>query len=362
MTTGRESEFNIALQFGRVKHWNEGLAEVARQLARHLVADAVTPGRHPGCRLHYILPAQWHGMFGPNVSYHEPTDAMRLGHRFPVDLDVWHGLHQHMRFRPPENCRHSLITVHDMNHVYAKRGFSLWWQNLRLTRQLRRADQLVAISRYVADDMRRHLPWAPAARVIYNGVADLSLESQRRPHAFVPDDFLLHISRMSKSKNVDSLLRMAAIWPEQSLVLVGPASPEVDTHRANIAQLGLNNVHILNDVKEAEKAWLLAHCKAFVFPSLLEGFGLPPIEAMGFGKPVVVARRSALPEVCGDAAAYWDDFDPQRMRAVVQASLAEQSLEAVERRRAWAQRYAWTRASQDYQALYFGDSCDAESA
>ena len=120
-----------------------------------------------------------------------------------------------------------------------------------------------------------------------------------------------------------SLIGMAAAWPEQPLLLVGPDSPEVDAHRARIAALGLRHVHVLTDVSEAEKAWLLAHCRAFVFPSLLEGFGLPPIEAMGFGKPVIVARRTALPEVCGEAAAYWDDFDPQAMRAVVQACLDE---------------------------------------
>ena len=95
--------------------------------------------------------------------------------RLWVDLDVWHGLHQHMRYRPPVNSRRNIITVHDLNHVYAKKGLSLWWQNMRLTRHLRRAHQLVAISQFVADDIRKHLPWAPPATVIHNGVADLTL-------------------------------------------------------------------------------------------------------------------------------------------------------------------------------------------
>lgn len=311
--------FHIALQFGHIRHFNEGLSEVSRQLALQYAAQAAQLQAERQVHFHFILPKQWHGMFGPDVTYHELSDAMRLRHRFPVDLDVWHGLHQHMRYRPPVNSKRNIITVHDLNHVYAKKGLSLWWQNLRLTRHLRRAHQLVAITQYVADDIRRHLPWAPPAEVIYNGAADLTQHVQTPIPELVGQSYLLHISRMSPSKNVGALIDMAAQWPEQLLVLVGPNSPEVEAHRQHAQDMGLRNVRFITDVDEAQKSWLYAHCKAFLFPSLMEGFGLPPIEAMFFGKPVIVARRSCLPEVCGAAAAYWDDFDAKTMRQVIES-------------------------------------------
>ena len=348
---------HIALQFGHIKHFNEGLAEVSRQLAMQFSNQARELEARHGWRFHFILPRQWHGTFGDGVEYHELNENMRLRHRFPVDLDVWHWLHQHMRYRPPANSRRNIITVHDLNHVYAKQGLSLWWQNMRLTRHLRRADQLVAISRYTADDLRQHLPWAPAATVIHNGAADLTSAPQTPVESLNGEDFMLHISRMSPSKNVGALIDMAAIWPERKLVLVGPDSPEVKAHQARVHHLGLTNVRFVLDVSEAQKAWLYAHCTAFLFPSLMEGFGLPPIEAMFFGKPVIVARRTCLPEICGEGAAYWEDFTPLAMRHVVEERLALHAQAGTgqsERVRNQALHYTWPRAAAQYIQLYLG--------
>lgn len=348
---------HIALQFGHIKHFNEGLAEFSRQLAMQHAARAAQLKAEQNWHFHFILPKQWHGMFGPEVNYHELTDAMRLRHRFPVDLDVWHGLHQHMRYRPPVNSRRNIITVHDLNHVYAKTGLSLWWQNMRLTRHLRRAQQLVAISQFVADDIQRCLPWAPPATVIHNGVADLSQAPREKPPGFAlaEDGYLLHISRMSPSKNVGALIDMAAVWPEQAVLLVGPQSEEVDKHRAHAARLALHNVHFLTDVSEAQKAWLLANCKAFLFPSLLEGFGLPPIEAMYFGKPVVVARRTSLPEVCGSAAGYFDSFEPEVMKQAANKALAQYQTAPQARASTMviaASRHNWPHSAERYLTAY----------
>ena len=348
------SPFHIALQFGHIRHFNEGLSEVSRQLALQYAAQAAQLKAERNVHFHFILPTQWHGMFGSDVTYHALSDAMRLRHRFPVDLDVWHGLHQHMRYRPPVNSKRNLITVHDLNHVYAKHGLSLWWQNLRLTRHLRRAHQLVAITQFVADDIRRCLPWAPPAVVIHNGAADLTQHAQTPVPELVGQSYLLHISRMSASKNVGSLIDMAAGWPEQLLVLVGPDSPEVEAHRQRVTSMGLHNVRFVTDVDEAQKTWLYAHCEAFLFPSLMEGFGLPPIEAMFFAKPVIVARRTCLPEVCGEAAAYWDEFSGPAMRKVVEDWMTQhrQNGDLAARVTTQARRYAWPRAARQYQTLY----------
>lgn len=340
--------FHIALQFGHIRHFNEGLSEVARQLALQYAAQAAQLKAERHVHFHFILPSQWHGMFGPDVTYHELRDAMRLRHRFPVDLDVWHGLHQHMRYRPPINSKRNIITVHDLNHVYAKKGLSLWWQNLRLTHHLRRAQQLVAISQYVADDIKRLLPWAPPVEVIYNGAADLSLAPQTPVEGLNDRPFLLHISRMSSSKNVGALIELAAVEPDKLMVLVGPESNDVQRHRQHIIKLRLNNIRVITDVSEAQKAWLYSHCEAFLFPSLMEGFGLPPIEAMHFGKAVIVARRSCLPEICSEYAAYWDTFDAQSMRRVMINALENWHPQQAEATINHARSFSWNRAASAY--------------
>lgn len=344
---------HIALQFGHIKHFNEGLSEFSRQLGLQLAARAEQLREDRNWHFHFILPPQWHGMFGDHVRYHELSDGMRFKHSFPVDLDVWHGLHQHMRYRPPANSRSNLITVHDLNHQYAKTALKLWWQNVRIRRQLRGVHRIVAISEFVKHDVERYWPWAPPVTVIYNGVANLSHAAQTAVPALQSERFFFHISRMSASKNVGSLIELAAHWPERLFVLAGPQSPEVDQHRQSVSMRGLSNVRILTDITEAEKAWLYAHCDAFLFPSLMEGFGLPPIEALFFGVPVVVARRSCLPEVCGAAAHYWDTFDPAHMREVLEAATGHNAISQSTRLNQ-AARYQWTNCSENYLQAYRG--------
>jgi glycosyltransferase involved in cell wall biosynthesis len=341
---------HIALQFGHVRHLNEGLSEFSRQLAMHVKAEAAKQPDSARWRFHFILPKQWHGYFGDDVSYHELNDRMRVKHTWPAQLDVWHGLHQHMRFRPPVNCRHAVITVHDLNHLYEKQGLKLWWQNQRLKRQLAHADQLVAISQYTRQDLARTFRHIAPVEVIYNGVADLTTITDAPVPQLQGQRYMLHLSRMSPSKNTESIIQLAATWPEQLFALVGPQSAEVDRHRHSVQAMGLTNVRFFTDVSEAQKAWLYRHCEAFIFPSLTEGFGLPPIEAMRFGRPIVVSDRTSLPEVCGPHAHYLDQFDPVSMRRVIVTALSQRGLET-ERQRFLA-RYNWTHAARQYLQTY----------
>jgi glycosyltransferase involved in cell wall biosynthesis len=196
-------------------------------------------------------------------------------------------------------------------------------------------------------------------QVIHNGATDLSV-APRKPVDGVADGrggaampYLLHISRMAPSKNIAALIKLAAAWPEQRLVLAGARSDYSDEVQRQVAARGLSNVLIRLDLSEAQKAWLYAHCLGFVFPSLAEGFGLPPIEAMHFGKPVFLSRLTSLPEVGGDQACYFDSFDGASMRAVVQAGLAEHALPGrAAAIVAHARRFSWARCADEHLALY----------
>jgi glycosyltransferase involved in cell wall biosynthesis len=350
MSTAR----HIALNFGSEPHFYQGVPEFARQLAMHIAECAPALRAVRDWHFHYYLPKQWHGMFGDAVRYYPVSRRLRYPHRGPVPFDVWHGLHQHLRYRPPSDSRCNLITVHDLNYVHVKTGLSLWRHARRHRRCLSRADQIIAVSNQARADILRHLPGAPPSRVIHNGVADLS----RVPLTSVPElehaRFCLHISRMAHNKNVESLLALAAAWPEQRFVLAGPVSRHVQKHQEYCRARRLENVRFLTDVTEGVKAWLYANCQAFLFPSTLEGFGMPPIEAMFFGKPVVVARRSSLPEVCGTAAQYWDVFEPSAMRTVLRDVLhqVESGRWRPDVVRAHAMRYEWKKVAERYLEAY----------
>jgi glycosyltransferase involved in cell wall biosynthesis len=115
----------------------------------------------------------------------------------------------------------------------------------------------------------------------------------------------------------------------------------------------VDNVRIQLNLNEAQKAWLYASCEGFLFPSLAEGFGLPPLEAMCFGKPVFLSRLTSLPEVGGDAAYYFDDFGAVAMRHTVEAGLARHSLEQrAPLAQAQAKRFSWSHCADAYVAQY----------
>jgi glycosyltransferase involved in cell wall biosynthesis len=136
-------------------------------------------------------------------------------------------------------------------------------------------------------------------------------------------------------------------------VLAGASSTYTDIVKRMVAERRLDNVRIRLDISEAEKAWLYAHCRGFLFPSLAEGFGLPPIEAMHFGKPVFLSRHTSLPEIGGDAACYFDDYDGAAMRRVVEAGVDAHArpgrAEAVV---AHARQFSWARCAAQHVALY----------
>jgi glycosyltransferase involved in cell wall biosynthesis len=119
------------------------------------------------------------------------------------------------------------------------------------------------------------------------------------------------------------------------------------------ATVRLPNVQFHLGITDAQKAWAFARCAGFLFPSLTEGFGLPPLEAMHFGKPVFLSRLTSLPEVGGDAAYYFDDWSPAAMRSVVEAGL-RQGAEATRAAQVkqHAARFDWDSAAAAYLALY----------
>lgn len=345
---------HIGLGLGRLRLWHDGLGEFSRQLGHALAVQAPKLRAEQGVALHFHLPSRWHGVFGPEVGYLGTHTTQRWCHLRARRFALWHNLHQHNRLRAPLGVQHRLETVHDLNFLHTKSAAKVERYRARLRHHLAQCEAAVAITHYVANDIVTELaPLHTPVRVIHNGATDLTMAARKAVPEAEQCAFLLHVSRMAPSKNILALLDLAAAWPEMRLLLVGATSSYTDTVRQWVSERELTNVRIRLDIEEAEKAWLYAHCEGFLFPSLAEGFGLPPIEAMYFGKPVFLSRRTSLPEIGGDLAFYFDEFDGQAMRAVVEHGLSAHSVpdrsDAVRRH---ALGFSWQRCASQYLALY----------
>jgi glycosyltransferase involved in cell wall biosynthesis len=355
--TRQAPRLRIGLSLGNIGALHDGLGEFALQIGTRVAAQAPAWRDAYGIGIDFHLKDRFFGLFGAEVGYLGVNRWQRLHHVQPQPYALWHTLHQLSKNLPPVHRRAPkpvrLVTVHDLNYLVGRNAWSTWRHHRRTQALMARTDALAAISRYTADEVRRHLHWARPIEVIHNGARSFVGAPQAPlPGWTSPCDrpFLFHLSRMSPSKNPQAIIELARAWPEMTFLMCGPPSDDAKQLRASVR---LPNMEFHLGISDAQKAWAYGQCAGFVFPSLTEGFGLPPIEAMHFGKPTFLARRSCLPEIGGDAAEYFDDFQPAVMRSVVEQGLLRHAREhraAVVQ--AHAAQFNWDVCAGHYLDLY----------
>jgi len=201
-----------------------------------------------------------------------------------------------------------------------------------------RSDRVLTDSAYVRDEAKSflHLPdemITPIHLGVEHEVFQIydqeSLELSRR-ELKLPDRFILFVGTREPRKNLDGLLRAYLALPrhvrdEFKLVLVGPQGWENDVDERMVHEVGKSIVN-LGYIETQQLAYVYNLASLFVFPSLYEGFGLPPLEAMACGCPVVVSKEASLPEVCGDAAYYVDPKDVDSIAEGMSRVLGDETL------------------------------------
>lgn len=271
-------------------------------------------------------------------------------------FDLVHFADQYCRFGPARVQGKTIMTVHDLNQVH-----ELPANSRKLARYIRRmrvkiagADRVVAISNFVAEDLMRNFPEAQGKiSVIYNG-ADFSLApAGHRPEYEPGGPFLFALGMVCAKKNFHVLVPLLRN-NDRKLVISGIVKED---YRQKIlteaAACGVGSrVIITGPVSQQDKDWYYANCEAFVFPSLAEGFGLPVIEAMHHAKPVFLSTLTSLPEIGGDAAYYFDSFEPGRMAQVLEEGLAHFADGGAARVRRRAAQFSWAKAAAEYLDLY----------
>jgi glycosyltransferase involved in cell wall biosynthesis len=141
---------------------------------------------------------------------------------------------------------------------------------------------------------------------------------------------------------------------DHELVISGVETPYKAKIMEEAEKFGVTGrVKITGTISEEDKAWYYKNCTAFVFPSIAEGFGLPVIEAMHFGKPVFLSTHTSLPEIGGDAAFYFPSFEPTDMQAAFAKGMEEFEEENMEQKViAHAMQFDWQKTAKEYLALY----------
>jgi len=254
-------------------------------------------------------------------------------------------VHFPLTLRIPPVAAPSAITLHDLQHLDLPRLFSRGeraFRALAYVRSARSARIVIVPSVFVRDGAASQLELpAERLRVIHHGIDHERFSPSGDPR----EPFLLYPARPWPHKNharlYEALTLLRRDQPELRLVLTGGG------HRGPVP----DGVDVLGEVSADELVSLYRRAAALVFPSLYEGFGQPPLEAMACGCPVACSNAASLPEVCGDAARLFDPEDPHAIAEGVAEVLADPAP-WVGRGLARAAGFTWEHSAEAHEAVY----------
>ena len=271
----------------------------------------------------------------------------------PKDTDLFWSPHYDTALWRPGRL---LVTVHDLFHLAMpqfvgglhKRLYARWM----FDRVAAEALGVLAISEFTRNELLRFAGVHPdRVRVILNGL-DEGWFSQGRTEVPHPGSYFLYVGNIKPHKNLSRLVeafgKLTSVFPHD-LILVGQKEGFMTGDREvqeAAARLG-DRVKFTGSVSQELLKAYYHHAEALVFPSLYEGFGMPPLEAMASGCPVLASTAASIPEVCGNAALYFDPMDLEDMGQKMLRILREPTLrqELIRSGRERAKAFSWNESA-----------------
>jgi len=281
------------------------------------------------------------------------------------DVDVfWGPTHRLPALLPSSIAR--VVTIHDLVWRHAgetMRPLSRFVEGRLFPQAVRLADRIMADSLSTARDLAALYPEsASRTRVVYPGHAALPgpLDPALLETLRIDRPYVLFVGTLEPRKNLARLVEAyasldRAIRDEFLLVIVGGKGWGGVDAGALVANAGVSSqVRILGYVEDAELATLYAHARCLAMPSLYEGFGLPLVEAMAQGVPVLTSNRSSLPEVAGEAGHLVDPLDVSAIRAGLERLLKDDVYHArlAGKARETAEHFSWRQAAKETWAVF----------
>lgn len=248
------------------------------------------------------------------------------------------------------------MDVNDMNPVELRVKKTIFAALLR--KVLKRSRQIITISKYSKEDILRFSHINPNKITVAYLAADKAPGKPKEVKAYKNVPFIMYVGRAEAYKNNRGLIKahqqLLATHPDLRLIIIGRKDDLREADIKWVRDNGFKNVDFLGFVADDELAWLYQNTLAYVFPSFMEGFGLPGLEAMLYGAPVAASNASCIPEILGDAAEYFDPSRPEDIAKVVNELITNQTERSalIKRGHAQAAKYSWRRMAEQVLGVY----------
>lgn len=344
---------NIVLDCERMKYPHTGLNTFCAQLSQ-----AMTHTVKKDDLLSFFVAKCDKGFMGEQHKYIEQHFWFKKLPLFYLsNTDIWHTTYQLSPYTGGGKLTKKLITIHDLNFLYEKTRKTKIKQYLKKHQKyIDRVEHIVAISEYVKQDILNHLDVkGKSVSVIHNGFEVIEYPDYNNPSYFPQKPFIFCIGVLNPKKNFHVLTSLLKNNDYELLIAGKHENGDYKNKIETTAKLhGVSKrVKILEPISQKDKYWYLKNCLAFAFPSIAEGFGLPVLEAMHFGKPVFLSNRTSLPEIGGKRAYYFENFDSEHMQDIFSKGMDDY----VTNHRAkdiisHSQQFSWQKSAQEYYKLY----------
>ncbi|MDH1603121.1 glycosyltransferase family 1 protein [Empedobacter sp. GD03739] len=309
----------------------------------------------------YKKPEDLRTEFGTKFHYKKYYSLMRNPFfRTREKYDVWHSLNQNIKVEPCHKPKKYVLTIHDVNFM-EENSLDYSPNHIKYFKEkIKRVDVITFISEYAKKQTMQYFDISGIENtIIYNGnsISEIINCDDFQSPLDISKPYFYTIGAFLEKKNFESLVKMMKFLPDFNLIISGNCTNAYGQKIKDlIAKEKLENqVFLSGKVSERAKQFYMQNCEAFLFPSTGEGFGLPPLEAMSFGKPIILSDKTSLPEIGGKDAFYWNDFEPEYMKNVVEDALNQYNQNSdyfIESYIKRAASFSWDKAANEYLKVY----------
>lgn len=293
-----------------------------------------------------------------NSSIYTLNEQFELPAKIP-DCDLFISPHYNIPIRKI-NARKRAVIINDVNHLVFSNQLSLQkkiYAKYMINAAIHKSDYILTLSEFSKSEIIKHANVRKKEiKILYCGLDSEELKNQLRSQSIdrvrsaynLPEKYFLYVGSIKPHKNLITAIKAFNYWitkhnETKKLILIGVKQDDLNQDIDVLTNIDKNHTVIPGYVKDHDLPLIYNNAECLIFPSFYEGFGLPPLEAMICGCPVLSSNSASLPEICGDAALYFDPSNFEKLTDMMELITKNNSLrsELIDRGYKNVMRFTW---------------------